>query len=150
MRVGSERLVRLAGSEHGNTLVLVPTAVLVLLVLAAIAVDAATVFLGQRRLADLAAGLATDAVAAVDEEAFYTRGEIDLVRSRAEQRRDAVIAAVGQDASLTGVACVLETGIEVATATCTGQAHPIFARGLPFGTGAVAIRATETARAAQD
>ena len=135
--------------EDGNTLALVPTAVLVVIVLSAIAVDAATVFLGQRRLADLAAGLATDAVAAVDEAAFYGQGEIELVRSRVESRRDAVLATVREDASLHDVACTVETDLEVATVTCTGQARPIFGRAIQFAPASHPIRATETARAEQ-
>jgi len=135
--------------EAGNTLILFPTAVLVVIVLAAIAVDAAAVFLGQRRLADLAAGLATDAIAAVDEEAFYTRGDVEIVRSRVDLRRDEVLASVADDASLSGVACAVDAGLEGATVSCTGRARPIFGRALPSGVSWYDVRATETARAAQ-
>jgi hypothetical protein len=137
------------GDQRGNTLVLMPTAVLVVVLLSAIAVDAATVFLGQRRLADLAAGLATDAVAAVDEAAFYGRGDIELVRARVEVRRDAVLATVREDTSLHDVACAVETDLDVAVVSCTGRARPIFARAIPFAAESYPIRATETARAEQ-
>ncbi|MEX0835049.1 MAG: hypothetical protein WD010_03090, partial [Nitriliruptor sp.] len=44
--------------EGGNTLLLMPVGVLILLVLGAIAVDFAIVFTAQRELANLTAGLA--------------------------------------------------------------------------------------------
>lgn len=140
---------RRGAGEAGSTLLLMPAAVLVLVVLAGIAVDAAVVFLGQQRLADIAAGLANDAVAAIDEAAFYTRGDIEVVRSRAEQRRDTVLAGLGEDDSLHAVACDVEVEPEAATVACVGRARPIFGRALPGSPGWYDLRAVERARAAQ-
>lgn len=47
--------------EKGSTLVLVPAAVLVLLILAALAIDSAVTFLGQRQLASACFDAANDA-----------------------------------------------------------------------------------------
>lgn len=147
----TERRRRLwGGGEEGSTLLLMPAAVLVLVVLAGIAVDAATVFLGQQRLSHVAAGLANDAIAAVDEAAFYERGEIEVVQARVEQRRDVVLAGLAEDSSLHEVACEVTAGIEVATVACAGRAEPIFGRALPGTPGFYDLFAVETARAAQD
>ncbi len=58
--------------EAGSTLLLVPSAVLVLLLLTALAVDGAASFLAQRELADACAGAANDAAtAALDPGRLY-------------------------------------------------------------------------------
>ncbi len=63
---------RMAGRrrERGSTLVLVPAAVLVLLILAALAIDSAVTFLGQRQLASVCFDAANDAATlAIDPRA---------------------------------------------------------------------------------
>ncbi len=60
-------------------LLLFPAAVLVVVVLAAIAVDAAIAFLGQREMANAVAAAANDAAAlGIEERAFYREGTVDL------------------------------------------------------------------------
>lgn len=59
-------------AERGSALMLVPASVLVLVVLGALAVDAAMAFLGQRALTNAAAAAANDAAAlALSDAAFY-------------------------------------------------------------------------------
>ena len=61
--------------ERGSALMLIPAGVLVLLVLAAIAIDSAVVFLAQRDLNTRAAAAANDIAAMlVDDESFYRGG----------------------------------------------------------------------------
>ncbi len=74
--------------EEGSTLLLVPSAVLVLFLLTALAVDAAATFLAQRELADACAGAVNDAAAtALDVDRLYGSGgrpasqEVDLERA---------------------------------------------------------------------
>jgi len=58
--------------EAGSTLLLVPSAVLVLLLLTSLLVDGAASFLAQRELADACAGAANDAAAAaLDPNRLY-------------------------------------------------------------------------------
>lgn len=74
--------------ERGSVLLLVPAGVLVLFVLAAIAVDHALAFLGQRELSAAAAAAANDAAgAAVSDAAFYggATGPIVIDGARAER-----------------------------------------------------------------
>ena len=134
--------------EAGSTLVLMPIAVLILLGLAAMAVDAAVVHLGQLRLSDLAAGLARDAVAAIDEQAFYEQGRIEVVGERVLTRRDARLAALAQDPGFTEVRCDEITVVgDQATVGCTATVRPIFGVVLPGGRAPTQVRAVETARA---
>ncbi len=65
--------------ERGSVLVLVPAGFLVLMLLAAIAVDSAVTYLGQEQLHDALAAAANDAVTAgLDNPSFYGSGTIKL------------------------------------------------------------------------
>ena len=77
-------------------LLLFPAAVLIVVVLAAIAVDAAIAFLGQREVANAVVAAANDAAGlGVEERAFYREGTVDLdpgaVVLAAEERVRAVL-----------------------------------------------------------
>ena len=64
--------MREADPEAGSTLLLVPSAVLVVFLLAALAIDGAATFLAQRELADACAGAVNDAAAAaLDVDRLY-------------------------------------------------------------------------------
>jgi uncharacterized membrane protein len=135
-------------AEDGNTLILMPVAILVLLALAAIAVDSAAVYLGQRRVADLAAGLANDAIAAVSEQAFYERGELAVQAGRVGTRQQQVFDTLAQDPAFQDVRCDVTPAGARATASCQARVQPIFARAIRGG-GGYLVRASETARAEQ-
>jgi hypothetical protein len=86
--------------EGGSTLLLVPSAVLVLFLLTALAVDGAAGFLAQRELADACAGAANDAATvALDRGQLYGGSgapvqEVDLDQAVAiAQSRSAPLAA---------------------------------------------------------
>ena len=78
--------------ERGSTLLLVPSAVLVLFLLTALAVDGAASFLAQRELADACAGAANDAATvALDPGSLYGAAgapaqSVDLDRAAAVAR----------------------------------------------------------------
>jgi uncharacterized membrane protein len=133
-------------AEDGNTLVLMPVAFLVLLALAAIAVDSAAVYLGQRRVADLAAGLANDAVAAIDQRSFYEQEVVRVDGAGADRRRARIHATLSEDPAFSDVRCDLAHAGEQASATCEAHVRPIFGRALRRDQGYL-VRATETARA---
>lgn len=74
----------MSADERGSVLILMPAAVLVLLVLGAVAADAAVVFMAQRELQGAVAAAANDAaVAAMDESSLYECGAIEVPRRRA-------------------------------------------------------------------
>jgi Flp pilus assembly protein TadG len=137
----------------GNTLVLFPAAVLLVFGLGAVALDTATVFLGQRRLVDVASSVANDAIAAVDVDAFFTQdtstAAVPLDRARAEARRDQIVARQSPDRSLSQVSCtidVLATGPPArAEVTCTATVRPILAPLWPGAPPERPIRAREVA-----
>jgi hypothetical protein len=138
--------------EGGNTLVLVPVAVLILLGLAAVALDTATIFLGQRRLVDVASAVANDAIAAVDVGAFFAQVDTEVVpldRGRAEARRDQLVARQDQDRSLEDLSCgfiALSDGPPTrAEVVCTATVRPILAPLWPGAPPARAIQAREVA-----
>lgn len=121
-----------------------PVAVLILLGLAAVAIDAATVFLGQRRLVDLASAVANDAVAAVDLDAFFGQVGTEVVPldpDRAAARRDQLVARQDQDRSFEDVSCqflALEDGPPSrAEVRCNATVRPILA---PLWPGAPPLR----------
>lgn len=143
-------------AERGSALMLMPAAVLVLIVLGSLALDAAIVFLGERTVADLAAGAANDAaVAGLAEPVFYRCGALRLDPARSERVVSEAIAA----RSNAGVRDPQATGIDLdvdeqarlvrVTVTVSGTVDLVFARALP-GPDARVVQATATATARQD
>ena len=131
--------------EVGNTLVLFPVAVLIVFGLGALAIDSATVFLAQRRLADLSAAIANDAVAGIDIASFYAAdGTVELAGDRGSARAAQLVSGQSQDRAFEAVACTVDAVGNRATAVCTGQVRPILATFLPTG-GNRQLTATETA-----
>lgn len=138
------RLRRWRG-DAGNTLVLFPVGVLILFGLGAVAIDSATVFLAQRRLADLSAAIANDAVSGVDIASFYTTdGTVELDGGRGSARTEQLRSGQSQDRAFEAVGCIVDTVGNRATAVCTGQVRPILATFLPSN-GTRQLTATETA-----
>jgi hypothetical protein len=73
-------------AERGSTLILMPVAALIFVVLGSLAVDATVLFLAERELAGTAAGAANDAATqAIDIELFYDAGCLRLDEARAGQ-----------------------------------------------------------------
>lgn len=131
---------------------LVPVAILVVLGLAAVALDTATIFLGQRRLVDVASAVANDAIAAVDVEAFFAQEDTELVpldRGRAEARLEQLVVRQGPDRSLEDLACRLVTLADGppsrAEVVCTATVRPILAPLWPGAPSSRPIQARETA-----
>lgn len=131
-------------SERGSALMLVPAGVLVLIVLGAIAVDAAVAFLGQREVSNAAAAAANDAAAAALSDSAFYRGSgalaVDAGVARGVARR-AVEARVARGVEVEAVD-VAVSGSTVCV-TVRGRVSYVFARGLPF----VASSAFVTGRA---
>ena len=125
--------------QRGNTLVLFPAAILIVLGLGALAVDSAVLFLAQRSLADVAATVANDSVAAVSTDAFYdpSGSSIELDEDRAELRARQVVEGAASDRSLEGVTCeVVVSGLR-ADVACQAIVRPLLA---PFWPGLGAIQ----------
>jgi Flp pilus assembly protein TadG len=147
------RLRRLASGESGSALLLMPAAVLVLFLLAGVAVDAAVQFLGQRRVADLAASVAQDAVASVDVASFYEGAadvsELDLDRDAATARGQRLIDTLPGDDAFIDPRCVVTVEGVAATATCEAQVRLIFSGIVPGVSVIRDVSAVETAEGQQ-
>jgi hypothetical protein len=127
---------------------LVPAAVLVLVILASLAVDAAVAFLGQREVANAAAAAANDAVtAALSDEAFYRGGGggvpgalvVDPSRARVVAAR-AVAARASRGVHVERVDAVVGPAGDQVCVTVEGYAPYVFARALPFVAPAARVR----------
>lgn len=136
-------------SERGSVLALVPATVLVVVILAAIAVDSAYVFLAQRALAAEVAGAANDiAGLAVDDVAFYSEGSLALSSAEAETY---VARRFGRTPEpLAEVTATVTVSGPSVTVSAVGRVRRIFGAAIP-GLGReveVSARTTATARVA--
>lgn len=136
-------------NERGTALMLMPAGVLIVLVLGALAVDSAILFLGERELADLSAAAANDAAtAAIVEESFYECGRLQLDAERAKAVAETVARTRASDAmTLTGVAVDVRNSqqppeVEI---TATGTVRLIFTPALPGRSRSRAVQARSVA-----
>jgi Flp pilus assembly protein TadG len=146
--VSGERL----RSERGSALLLMPAGVLVVIILGALAVDSAVLFLGERELADLTAAAANDAATAgLDAESFYGCGALRVDEARARDVVGAVIAARSSDAvEVTGVGVTVDNSATTpeVTVSARGTVQLVFTPAIPgtVRTRAVDARSTAAAR----
>lgn len=149
--MASERTARRWAPEDGNTLLLMPVGVLVVLVLSAIAVDAAIMFTAQRDAQTVADGVARSATGAVDEDALFDDGVYLIDTSRAAAAADSVLA--NRPADELAIACappVVPPGTpDVVEVTCEVTVDLIFSSAFRADASYTAD-GTGTARAAQD
>ena len=127
---------------------LMPAAVLVLLVLGAIAVDSAVVFLAQRELVNAAAAAANDAAAeALDDAALYQRGAVAVDPARAALvAAQALAARAPAGVVLTGPPLVRVRAGQVCVRV-EGRVERVFGRALPGVGGAAPVHARAAASA---
>lgn len=133
-------------------LLLMPVGVLAVLVLAAVAVDSAIAFLGERELAGAVAAAANDAAAdALSDGAFYGRGTVEL--------DDAEVARVAEERVRTSVDSVRYRNLAVqarvirpASSACSwslrveasATVRYVFAAAIPGAPGQVTVDAGAT------
>jgi len=133
--------------ERGSILLLMPAAVLVLLALAAVAVDASLAFLAEREVANAAAAAANDAAgAALRDSDFYREGRVVIDPSLAE-----AVASRSVDARseryLHDVRVDVETDGDRVRVTVSGRVDYLFSSALPGGPHHADVQASATATA---
>jgi putative component of toxin-antitoxin plasmid stabilization module len=133
------------GGEAGSTLMLLPAAVLVVLLLAAIAVDLSAVRLGRRELVHAAASAANDAVTAGLDEDRLRRG--DGYRLDARRVEQVVLASLAAQQVLDDLATPPAVAVDgtTVTVTLTGRVDHVFAKALPGAPDHTRVRARASA-----
>lgn len=140
--------------ERGSSLMLMPAAVLVVIILGAIAVDLSAIYLGQRDLVAGAQAAANDAAAyGIDQDVFYrsSGGEIRYDEGRVRTAVNRAIAA--RDISPTsGPSISYETtpdGLRVVV-SFTDDVPYIFAKAIPGTPSTSSVRAEASALLRQE
>ncbi len=134
-------------AERGSVLALVPAGLLVLVLLAAIAVDSSVAYLGRRELAAAADAAANDAVTyGLDEARFRETGKFALDSARVEEAVRRALIAQHSDVVDRAVLEV-QTDAEAGTVTVTlrSTAELVFAAAVPGAPHEVSVVARATA-----
>lgn len=125
------------GNQRGSALMLMPAAVLVVFVLAAIAVDQSLIFVRQRDLVAAAQAAANDAAGfGLDADVFYTENRIEFDLGRAQQAASAALTARGY--AMVPSVTLDPTGTRVLVVV-HDQVDPFFAGAIPGGGGSTEI-----------
>lgn len=133
-------------SERASVLALMPAAVLIFLVLGALAVDSAAVFLAQRQLANTAVAAANDAVGAVDADRYYGDGIFRLDPAQVHRVAQDSVARAGLD-HLDNVVAVASVEGDAVEVTIRAQVDHIFSGAVPGGRDQADVAATAVADA---
>lgn len=146
--------------EDGNTLILMPFAVLVLLAMGGLALDAAVAFRAQRHAVDVATAMADDVAARIDPVAFATDGVVTIDAVAATAVADDTARRLAQDpgcdaggdrsAGVPCLVCTLDLGLTGTSVdvTCEGDVRPLILPAIG-DLATIDIGATVTARAVQ-
>ena len=136
-----------ADDERGSVLMLVPAAVLVVLVLGAICVDSAVVFLGQRDLANRTAAAANDIAGfAVSDTAFYDRsGDVAIDADRAVAYVHLAFPADDPPGGFTSWRAEAVTSGDQVTVVAEAEVRAIFAKAIPGAPDTTTVRARSVA-----
>jgi hypothetical protein len=135
--------------DRGSALVLMPAAVLIVLLLAAITVDMSVVHLGQRQLIDSASAAANDAVTfGLDERALRSGQPLELDRGRVYEAVVRSLDASGILDRLAGPPVVAITGPLTVRVDLDLRVDYVFAHTIPGVPHDATVHATATATAA--
>lgn len=142
---------RAAERQRGSALLLFPAGLLIVLALAAMAVDSSIAFLGERELGAAVAAAANDAATeAISDEAFYGRGALELDPSEVERVAEARVRASVDSGRHPGLAvradvvrssdgCSWSLRVEA-----SARVRDLFARALPGGPDEAEVDAVAT------
>ena len=131
--------------ERGSVLMLMPAGVLIVLVLAAIAVDLSLVFLRQRQASATAADIANDlATAALDIEHLRATGEFRLDAATARSMGEELAASSDIADELIGVDVFVD-GPDHVTVTVELRVDYLYANAIPGAADGTEVRATASA-----
>ena len=133
-------------SEHGSVLMLMPAAVLIVIVLAAMTVDMSIVHLAEREAAAAADAAANDAVTwGLDETTLYQDGEYRLDAGRVRESVNRSLAAHEISGRLSSVS--VSNDIDSVSVNVEIEVDYVFARALPGAADGTTVSASSTATA---
>ena len=139
-------------SERGNALFLVPAGILILVMLAAIAVDFSHLHLERRELLAATSAAANDAVTAIDQDLLRSgvdaRFELDV--ARVEAVAAASLAARGFTVAPTVSLSASAAGNPVVTVQVSRTVDYIFVKAVPGGSRGFTVTAEASAEAARE
>ena len=142
-----------SSSEHGSALVLFPVAVLIVVLLAALCVDATRTFLGHRELANAAEAAANDAASAINRSDYYNESAYLLDAANAATGPVAVGTAAIRariDDRITNVNVrIIRTDATHVRVEITGEVPLIFAKAIPGVRSITTVHASAEAVARQ-
>ena len=145
-------------TEQGSVLLLFPVGVLVVLILAAVAVDSSIAFLGERELSSAVTAAANDAATkAVSDNTFYRRGNVELDDAEVERVAEERVRASMDSDRYSGLE-VRATVVRPARAGCRWTLHVeaaatvsyLFARIVPGGPDQARVDATATSHPVEE
>ena len=139
--------------ENGSALMLFPAAVLIIILLASLCVDATLTVLGQREIANAAEAAANDAASTLDRNRYYDASVYDLAREDglagiARVGNDAIRARIDDKVKNVNIRIVRTDDTHVRV-EITGEVSLIFARAIPGASRTVVVHASAEAEAQQ-
>ena len=135
--------------DRASVLMLMPAAILVVFLLAAIAFDLSALFLHQRRASSVAVDVANDlASAAFDEEHFRSTGEFELDQQRAQELGRAFVDASDLGGEVEGVEVQI-VGPDRVQVRLTVRVDYVFAGSIPGAADGSTVTAAATAQASR-
>lgn len=145
-RTGHAPCSRGTANDHGSVTLLVPVGVLVLVILAAIAVDLTLVGSAQHAIRYAAASAADDAASQIDEQAIRVNGAISIDMERARRVAEASLATADLPGKLVGAVQVdlVQNGAGVQVTAAIEVPH-IFGKAVPGVPDTERIEATSFA-----
>lgn len=131
--------------DRGSVLLLMPAAVLVLVVLAAICVDFSIAFLGEREVANAAGAAANDVAAHVDADHYRRTGEVRIRCDEADAIAEASFAARTPSWLRAGGVRVTECAGDRVTVEADAEVGYVFSRAIPGAADRAQVHARSSA-----
>ena len=144
----SERRKTTAGrSEDGSALPLFVAAFMAVLMLVALCVDSALLFLGQREIANAANAAANDAVSGIDVDTYYGSGEYAVAEALSTLLIEQSWRYTTRDQVRTVMLRPRVLGPTSVSVDVEGKVDLLFARAFPFVPSTMTVRASAVAEA---
>lgn len=134
-------------AEHGSALLLFPAAVLIVIMLASLCVDASLTFLAQREIANAAEAAANDAASALNRSVYYDEAGYSLEGSALQRVGTEAIAARVDDKVRNLNVRFIRTDATHVRVEITADVSLIFAKAIPGMSHTTTVHASAEAEA---